>query len=303
VTAITAPCRGISSPARWPCAPDLIAEIGENLPDTWEDVHRIGKKLKAKGRPVGFPLSHGAAANGSMRAIIWSWGGKLVEDGSKTVAINSKETVEALKFIKALYQDCMEEEVLAWDDRNNNVCLNSGRCSMILNPISAYNSARQDNAMIPGTERPIHTVINHIMPPKGPAGRHRHLEMVAGARARQGIFRVALREGAAGEVPHRQPWIQPAVPEGILHAPYLRLQSQVLLRALYVELCSCDRLARRTNGGGANRGGSVHHSRRRSGTRDGPDGGRAGSEKGRDADQENLPPARQEGMTEAVKHK
>ena len=151
---------------------DLIAELGENLPDTWEDVHRIGKKLKAKGHPVGFPLSHGADANGSMRAIIWSWGGKLVEDDSKTVAFNSKETVEALKFVKALYQDCMSEEVLAWDDRNNNVCLNSGRCSMILNPISAYNSARHDNALIPGTERPIHTVINHIMPPRGPAGRH-----------------------------------------------------------------------------------------------------------------------------------
>ena len=151
---------------------DLIAELGENLPDTWEDVHRIGKKLKAKGHPVGFPLSHGADANGSMRAIIWSWGGKLVEDDSKTIAINSKETIEALKFIKALYQDCMAADVLAWDDRNNNVCLNSGRCSMILNPISAYNSARLDNAMIPGTERPIHTVINHIMPPRGPAGRH-----------------------------------------------------------------------------------------------------------------------------------
>ena len=133
---------------------DLIAEIGENLPDTWEDVHRIGKKLKAKGHPLGFPMSHGADANASMRAIIWSWGGKLVEDDSKTVAFNSKETVEALKFIKALYEDCMEQEIFAWDDRNNNVCLNSGRCSMILNPISAYNSARQDNAMIPGTERP-----------------------------------------------------------------------------------------------------------------------------------------------------
>ena len=151
---------------------DLIAEIGENLPDTWEDVYRIGKKLKAKGYPLGFPLSHGGDSNGTVRAIIWSWGGKLVEDDSKTVAFNSKETVEALKFIKALYQDCMEEEILAWDDRNNNVCLNSGRCSMILNPISAYNSARRDNAMIPGTERPIHTVINHILPPKGPAGRH-----------------------------------------------------------------------------------------------------------------------------------
>jgi multiple sugar transport system substrate-binding protein len=104
--------------------------------------------------------------------MIWSWGGKLVEADSKTVAINSKETVDAYKFIKALFQDCMEEEVLAWDDRNNNVCLNSGKCSMILNPISAYNSARNDNALIPGTERPIHQVIDHIMPPKGPAGRH-----------------------------------------------------------------------------------------------------------------------------------
>ncbi|GIX48631.1 MAG: ABC transporter substrate-binding protein [Candidatus Tectimicrobiota bacterium] len=151
---------------------DLVAEIGEDLPDTWEDVHRIGKKLKAKGHPVGIQLAHSFDSNAILRGIIWSWGGKLVEADGKTVAINSKETVEAYKFIKALYEDCMEPEVLAWDDRNNNVCLNSGKCSMILNPISAYNSARKDNALIPGTNIPIHIVINHIMPPKGPAGRH-----------------------------------------------------------------------------------------------------------------------------------
>ncbi len=151
---------------------DLIAEIGEDLPDTWEDVHRIGKKLKAKGHPVGIQLAHSADSNHILRGIIWSWGGKLVEADSKTVAINSKETVEAYKFVKALYQDAMEQEVLAWDDRNNNVCLNSGKCSMILNPISAYNSARKDNTLIPGTNRPVHQVVNHIMPPRGPAGRH-----------------------------------------------------------------------------------------------------------------------------------
>ena len=151
---------------------DLVAEIGENLPDTWEDLHRVGKKLKAKGHPVGIQLAHSFDSNAILRGIIWSWGGKLVEEDGKTVAINSKETIEAYKFMKSLYQDCMAEEVLAWDDRNNNVCLNSGKCSMILNPISAYNSARNDNALIPGTEKPIHQVINHIMPPKGPAGRH-----------------------------------------------------------------------------------------------------------------------------------
>jgi multiple sugar transport system substrate-binding protein len=158
---------------------DLIAEIGENLPDTWEDVHRIGKKLKAKGHPVGIQLAHSQDSNHILRGIIWSWGGKLVEADSKTVALNSKETIEAYKFIKALYQDTMEPEVLAWDDRNNNVCLDSGKCSMILNPISAYNSARKDNALIPGTNRPIHQVINHILPPRGPAGRHMSASHVA----------------------------------------------------------------------------------------------------------------------------
>jgi multiple sugar transport system substrate-binding protein len=151
---------------------DLIAELGEELPDTWEDVHRIGQKLKAKGHPVGIQLAHSEDSNHILRGIIWSWGGKEVEKDGKTVAINSKETVEAYKFIKALYTDAMEAEVLAWDDRNNNVCLNSGKCSIILNPISAYISARKDNALIPGTQRPIHLVVNHVLPPKGPAGRH-----------------------------------------------------------------------------------------------------------------------------------
>lgn len=151
---------------------DLLAEMSEEMPDTWEDVHRIGKKLKAAGHPVGIQLSHCEDANHILRGIMWSFGGKEVEKDGKTIAINSKETIEAYKFIKALYVDTMEDEVLAWDDRNNNVCLNSGKCAIILNPISAYISARKDNALIPNTERPIHLVINHVLPPKGPAGRH-----------------------------------------------------------------------------------------------------------------------------------
>ncbi len=151
---------------------DLVSEIGENLPDTWDDVLRIGTKLKKKGHPVGIQLSHGADSNWILRGLLWSYGAKLVESDSKTVAVNTKETVEALKYVKALYNDAMESEVLAWDDRNNNVCLASGKCSMILNPVSAYRSAVRDKALIQGTDRQVHQVINHIMPPKGPAGRH-----------------------------------------------------------------------------------------------------------------------------------
>jgi multiple sugar transport system substrate-binding protein len=151
---------------------DLLAEMGEEMPDTWEDVHRLGKKLKAAGHPVGIQLSHCEDSNHILRGILWSFGGQEVDKDGKTVAINSKETIEAYKFVKALYTDSMEDEVLAWDDRNNNVCLNSGKCGIILNPISAYIAARKDDALIPNTQRPIHLVINHVLPPKGPAGRH-----------------------------------------------------------------------------------------------------------------------------------
>jgi len=151
---------------------DLIAEIGENLPDTWDDVHRIGTKLKKKGHPLGIQLAHSVDSNMILRGILWSYGAKLVEEDSKTVAVNTKETLEAFKFIKALYNDAMTSEVLAWDDRNNNVCLNSGKCSMILNPISAYRSAVKAKTMVEGTDRLVHQSIQHIMPPKGPAGRH-----------------------------------------------------------------------------------------------------------------------------------
>src|SRR5262245_9774576 len=96
---------------------DLMAELGEELPDTWDDVLRIGRKLKAKGHPVGIAISHGEDSNHTLRGILWSYGGKEVEKDGKTIAINSKETVEAYKFIKALYQEAMEPEVLAWDDR------------------------------------------------------------------------------------------------------------------------------------------------------------------------------------------
>ncbi len=173
---------------------DLIAEIGENLPDTWDDVHRIGTKLKKKGHPLGIQLAHSVDSNMILRGIMWSYGAKTVEGDSKTVAVNSKETIEAFKFISALFNDAMTDEVLAWDDRNNNVCLNSGKCSMILNPISAYRSAVKAKTMVPGTDRLVHQSITHIMPPKGPAGRH-----MAASFANAGVWKFAKEKELAKE--------------------------------------------------------------------------------------------------------
>ena len=70
-------------------------EVGATaFPDTWEKYREVGKKLKAKGRPIGQTLGHtfGDAPTFSY-PYLWSWGGKEVEKNGKVV-INRKETVE-----------------------------------------------------------------------------------------------------------------------------------------------------------------------------------------------------------------
>lgn len=151
---------------------DVLNQIGEKTPDTWDDLLRVGKKAKAAGYPIGIQISHCFDSNAILRGILWSYGAKITDKETKQITLNSPETAKAVEYVKELYKDAMEQEVLSWDDSNNNRCLNGGKCSIILNPISAYESARDAKAIIPGTERQIHEVIDHVIPPQGPAGRH-----------------------------------------------------------------------------------------------------------------------------------
>jgi multiple sugar transport system substrate-binding protein len=125
---------------------DLWDDIGMK-PDTWEDVRKGGALLKKKGHPVGIGLAHHQDANSSWRSVLWSYGG-AVQDKSDKIVINSKETLEAIKFSVALYKEAMTSEVLSWDDASNNRYLQSGRGSYIHNPISAYRSIQQTNASL-----------------------------------------------------------------------------------------------------------------------------------------------------------
>jgi multiple sugar transport system substrate-binding protein len=140
-------------------------EVGEPAPDTWEDLLRAGKKMKAKGHPVGIPLSQCNDSVSTLGPIMWAYGAKAVDVDGKTVTVNSPETAEAIDYVKRLYNDAMEPEVLSWDDASNNRFLVSGKGSWILNPQSAYLTAKTRN--MPVTEQLYFQVI-----PAGPKGRH-----------------------------------------------------------------------------------------------------------------------------------
>ena len=114
-------------------------EVGaKEFPDTWEKYQEVGKKLKAKGRPIGQTLGHtfGDAPTFTY-PFLWSFGGKEVEADGK-VAINTKATVDSVKFMTGFWKDAHDEGGLAWDDTNNNRAFLSQTISATLNGASIY---------------------------------------------------------------------------------------------------------------------------------------------------------------------
>jgi multiple sugar transport system substrate-binding protein len=123
---------------------DLWGEIGMT-PDTWDDIRKGGKKIKDKTQiPVGIGQATGDLDTAmAMRAVLYSFGGS-VQDENNQLVLNSKNTLEAVKFVKALYQETMTPEVLAWDPSSNNRAMLAGKSSLVLNAISITRQAEND---------------------------------------------------------------------------------------------------------------------------------------------------------------
>src|SRR5712671_637639 len=134
-----------------------FAEVGYNdgrFPETWEEYRAAGKKLKAQGRPFGQTLGHTFGdAPVFWYPYLWSWGGKEVEADGKTVALNSKETVESVKFAVAFWNDCYDPGGLAWDDSSNNRALLAGTVSSTNNGASISKPRRSLKRTSPRLKR------------------------------------------------------------------------------------------------------------------------------------------------------
>ncbi|HEV8108450.1 MAG TPA: extracellular solute-binding protein [Burkholderiales bacterium] len=148
-------------------------EIGySKFPETWEQYHDAGKKLKAKGRPLGQTLGHtfGDAPTFSY-PYLWSWGGKEVDEKGNVV-LNSKETIESVKFMQAFWKDSFDEGGLAWDDTNNNRAFLSGTIAATLNGASIYiETLRKPDQYKTEKNAPMKDDIRHSPLPKGPKGQ------------------------------------------------------------------------------------------------------------------------------------
>ena len=154
-----------------------LEEIGYKdgkFPGTWDDYRDAGKKMKAKGRPFGQTAGHTFGdAPGWWYPYLWSWGGKEIADDGKTVALNSKETIESVKFAVALWKETMDEGGLAWDDSSNNRAFLSGTISATNNGASIYLEAKKKpDAYQTENGKPLFQDILHARIPRGPGGQY-----------------------------------------------------------------------------------------------------------------------------------
>ena len=151
---------------------DLWPQVGfPKGPDTWEDLRVGGRRIKEKfGNPVGLGLSQEMDSNMALRAALWSFGGAEQDEAGNAI-LNSRETVESLKFVRALYQESMTPEVFTWDPASNNRMMLAGRASFVCNAISVPRTAEKENpamaakiGLVPALKGPVRRIAaEHVM--------------------------------------------------------------------------------------------------------------------------------------------
>ncbi|PYN42503.1 MAG: sugar ABC transporter substrate-binding protein, partial [Candidatus Rokuibacteriota bacterium] len=151
--------------ATWAYREDWFKDVGATkFPDTWDELRAVGTRLKKKNQPLGQAFGHSLGdPNQWAYPVTWCFGGAEIDDKGKVV-INSKETLDAVKFTVAFWKDCLDEGGLAWDDTSNNRAYLAGTISATINGASIYFVAKRQ---FPDIAK----VTNHGHMPRGPAGR------------------------------------------------------------------------------------------------------------------------------------
>jgi multiple sugar transport system substrate-binding protein len=114
---------------------DLWNGVGE-APYTWDHVRKAAPKLKAAGHPIGIGQSQELDSNMALLAFMMCFGA-FVQNEHNVPVLNTKKTVNAVKFMADMYNKGETSDIFGWNPASNNNFLYSGQASMILNAISA----------------------------------------------------------------------------------------------------------------------------------------------------------------------
>ncbi|MDA9981652.1 ABC transporter substrate-binding protein [Gammaproteobacteria bacterium] len=142
---------------------DLWGEIGAT-PDSWDDVRRGGRKIRLlHDQPVGISLAPEHNSEHSLRAIMYSFGSSI-QDGDGKPNLRSNQTLEVIKYTKALFEEAMPADVLGWNAVSNNQFMLSAEGCLTLDTLSIVRASESKRM-------PVADNLRLAMLPSGPVGR------------------------------------------------------------------------------------------------------------------------------------
>jgi multiple sugar transport system substrate-binding protein len=146
---------------------DILEAAKVEPPKTWDEFIEVCQKLQKPPRLTGFGPCLGlhSDADNNVMNIIWGYGGKLVEEDDKTVALHSKGTVQAVQLIADMYHKhkIIPKGTVSWDNTGNNKAYQSRQVIFVLNPTSIY-------AHLADSDKDLYNITGLSPVPAGPAG-------------------------------------------------------------------------------------------------------------------------------------
>ncbi len=126
-------------PNAWTYRTDYFQQAGvSNFPTTWDELTAAAAKLKGTGKPISQTDGHAYGDSLTMwNPVLWGFGGKEVNADGKTVAINSRETRDAIRWAQGAVQAGFVVHP-EWLDPDNNQAYHANRISGTLNGASIY---------------------------------------------------------------------------------------------------------------------------------------------------------------------
>jgi multiple sugar transport system substrate-binding protein len=163
------------------------------------------RKLRAANKPAGFALGNAVGdGNGFANWLLWSHNGYLVDEQGR-VAINSREAIASLEYLKELYETFIPGTI-AWGDISNNRAYAAQELWLTSNGVSLYFALKND----PATAA-IAADTEHTLMPKGLASA----SPMAGLTLNAMVFRHSRFPNAAKaliaflmEAEQYDPWLQ-----------------------------------------------------------------------------------------------
>jgi multiple sugar transport system substrate-binding protein len=125
---------------------DLWAEANTPLgPSTYDTLRAGVRKIRLRRAiPCGLALARGLESNITLQSLLWGFRTSF-QDADGNVSINSSYmTIQALKYVKALYEDASAPEALTWGPSGNVQAVLARRISCTIHGIDLLRLAEKE---------------------------------------------------------------------------------------------------------------------------------------------------------------